>query len=337
MIFPEPIDVTRTNDYLRATPAKLTSHPYSLGWLFEGKVSAEQLPKASGTGPDSRAGDPRLDAGRGRADLALPSRPVCRGRRGRGDPDDGWRHGPARHRAAPGSRGRSWSCSMSFSRSRRRGMVSVLRREVLVRRGSGRDAGHRMAGLSARALQEDRSADPVQPQGPHRRKGRPDLRRLPLHRGRTAASPAFRGSSSARQCHAEPQGKTADEKVLVEKYVAPKREIPWLVYARQPENAHFSHAPHLAAAKIACERCHGPHGSSESLRPFELNRISGYSRDIWGHRISGIRTGQPDGMKMSDCSPLPRRARRRGQLPHVPQVNKGIASWPGRNLPDDIC
>jgi hypothetical protein len=104
------------------------------------------------------------------------------------------------------------------------------------------------------------------------------------------------------QCHSEPQGKTEDEKVLVEKYVTPHREIPWLVYARQPENAYFPHAPHLAAAKITCDRCHGAHGSSDTLRPFELNRISGYSRDIWGQRISGIRTSQSDGMKMSDCS-----------------------------------
>jgi menaquinone reductase, multiheme cytochrome c subunit len=103
------------------------------------------------------------------------------------------------------------------------------------------------------------------------------------------------------QCHSEVQGKSPDEKVLVENYVVPKREVPWLVYARQPENAHFPHAPHLTAAKIACDRCHGPHGSTDRLRPFEVNRISGYSRDIWGRRISGIRTSESDGMKMSDC------------------------------------
>jgi glycine cleavage system H lipoate-binding protein len=40
VIFPRPIEVTRTNDYLRATPEKLISHPYSLGWLFEGRAGA---------------------------------------------------------------------------------------------------------------------------------------------------------------------------------------------------------------------------------------------------------------------------------------------------------
>jgi glycine cleavage system H lipoate-binding protein len=44
MIFPKPITVTRANDYLRANPDKLISHPYSLGWLFEGKVSGNQAP-----------------------------------------------------------------------------------------------------------------------------------------------------------------------------------------------------------------------------------------------------------------------------------------------------
>jgi glycine cleavage system H lipoate-binding protein len=42
MIFPLPITVTRTNDYLRANPDKVTAHPYSLGWLFEGKAVAAQ-------------------------------------------------------------------------------------------------------------------------------------------------------------------------------------------------------------------------------------------------------------------------------------------------------
>jgi len=41
MIFPNPMLVTRTNDYLRAHPEKLVSHPYSLGWLFEGEIPAD--------------------------------------------------------------------------------------------------------------------------------------------------------------------------------------------------------------------------------------------------------------------------------------------------------
>ncbi len=103
-------------------------------------------------------------------------------------------------------------------------------------------------------------------------------------------------------CHAQAQGTTAAEKLVVEKYVTPNREIPWLVYARQPENVYFSHAPHVKLAQLKCERCHGPHGSSDSLRAFEVNRISGYSRDIWGHSISRLRNKSWEGMKMDDCS-----------------------------------
>ncbi len=69
----------------------------------------------------------------------------------------------------------------------------------------------------------------------------------------------------------------------------PTRPIPWRVYARQPDNVHFPHAVHVKRAGLACARCHGPHGTTDALRPFEQNRVSGYSRDV----------GR--GMKMSDC------------------------------------
>ena len=87
-------------------------------------------------------------------------------------------------------------------------------------------------------------------------------------------------------CHAEAQGETAEEKRLVEDYVTPGREIPWLVYSRQPENVRFPHAIHVKRAQIACERCHGTHGASDVLPLHETNRITGYSRDL---------------TKMSDC------------------------------------
>lgn len=102
-------------------------------------------------------------------------------------------------------------------------------------------------------------------------------------------------------CHAEPMGATANEKLLVERYVKPNREIPWLVYSRQPENVRFPHAPHITLAKLECGECHGDHGKTERLRPFERNRISGYSRDIWGPSIARISGGKRPGMKMDDC------------------------------------
>ncbi len=116
--------------------------------------------------------------------------------------------------------------------------------------------------------------------------------------GRFAGIPAL---ASCSGCHAEPQGRTEDERRLVEEYVKPGREIPWRVYARQPDNVHFPHAAHVRRAGIACERCHGPHGTSEALRPFESNRVSGYSRDIWGPSLSRLGNASWQGMKMSDC------------------------------------
>lgn len=103
-------------------------------------------------------------------------------------------------------------------------------------------------------------------------------------------------------CHSEPQGTSAAEKELFHKYLSENREIPWLVYSRQPQNVYFSHIQHVKMAEIKCERCHGPHGQSESLRPFQRNRISGYSRDIWGQSISGVSRAPHDGMKMDDCA-----------------------------------
>jgi menaquinone reductase, multiheme cytochrome c subunit len=103
-------------------------------------------------------------------------------------------------------------------------------------------------------------------------------------------------------CHASIQGTSPHEKKLVDEYVSKNREIPWLVYARQPENVYFSHASHIKLAGIDCRECHGDHGSTDGLRAYERNRISGYSRDIWGSSISRFaRKGSWDGKKMDDC------------------------------------
>jgi hypothetical protein len=88
------------------------------------------------------------------------------------------------------------------------------------------------------------------------------------------------GVARCAECHAEPMGESAEEKRLVEEYVKPEREIPWRVYARQPDNVHFPHAPHVKGAGIPCETCHGAHGASASLAAFESERVSGYSRGV---------------------------------------------------------
>lgn len=108
-------------------------------------------------------------------------------------------------------------------------------------------------------------------------------------------------------CHSERLGTSHDEAVLVESYVKTGREVPWLVYAKQPANVWFSHAIHVQRAGLKCTECHSTYGESDEVRVYEQNRITGYSRDIWGHSISRIRFTRHDGMKMTDCEDCHRR------------------------------
>ena len=115
---------------------------------------------------------------------------------------------------------------------------------------------------------------------------------------------SFAGVASTQTCagcHAERLGTSSAEATLVDSYVKTGRETPWLIYSRQPSNVWFSHAVHVKRAGLDCKDCHGNYGESDTMRVYQLNRISGYSRDIWGHSISRLRRAPGDGMKMSDC------------------------------------
>ena len=104
------------------------------------------------------------------------------------------------------------------------------------------------------------------------------------------------------ECHEEVQGDSLDEITFVEEYVSKDREVPWLIYAKQPDCVFFSHAAHIKGAHMDCVTCHGHIGESESLKPYEYNRITGYSRDIWGKSLAGFKTNTWDRMKMDDCA-----------------------------------
>ena len=104
------------------------------------------------------------------------------------------------------------------------------------------------------------------------------------------------------ECHEEVNGEDPEEAKFVNTYVANNREVPWLIYSRQPQNVFFSHAAHVKVAEMDCVTCHGHIGESESLKVYEENRISGYSRDIWGGNIAGIKRNSWDRMKMDDCA-----------------------------------
>lgn len=120
-------------------------------------------------------------------------------------------------------------------------------------------------------------------------------------------------------CHEEPMGETEDEAIFFEQYVSREREVPWHVYSRQPDCVFFSHAAHVIGAKMDCATCHGNHGETESLRPYEYNRITTYSRDIWGHNISGFAKNTWDRMKMNDCA----RCHKEAEITHTSSVQTG--------------
>lgn len=108
-------------------------------------------------------------------------------------------------------------------------------------------------------------------------------------------------------CHSDKIGTTRAEATLVDNYIKPAHETPWLVYSRQPANVWFSHAIHVKRANLSCTECHSNYGEADQVRLYEVNRISGYSRDIWGHSISRLRRAPHEGMKMSDCEDCHRR------------------------------
>ena len=103
-------------------------------------------------------------------------------------------------------------------------------------------------------------------------------------------------------CHEEVNGENPEEEKFVTQYVAKGREVPWLVYARQPDCVYFSHVAHVKMGQMDCVTCHGNIGESESLRTYAENRITGYSRDIWGKNIAGFKRNTWDRMKMDDCT-----------------------------------
>lgn len=102
-------------------------------------------------------------------------------------------------------------------------------------------------------------------------------------------------------CHSDKIGESRAEATLVDTYIKPGHKTPWLVSAQQPANVWFSHAIHMKRGGLKCKDCHGKYGESDRVKVYEVNRISGYSRDIWGHSMSRLRRAPGDGMTMSDC------------------------------------
>ncbi len=104
------------------------------------------------------------------------------------------------------------------------------------------------------------------------------------------------------ECHEEAMGERPEEAKFIKEYVEPGKEVPWLIYARQPVCVFFSHAAHVKMAELECVICHGPVGESDHTRPYQYNRINKYSRDIWGWNIAGMAKNAWDRMKMDDAA-----------------------------------
>lgn len=121
-------------------------------------------------------------------------------------------------------------------------------------------------------------------------------------------------------CHEEVLGESENEAVMVEEYITQDKEIPWLIYSKQPDCVFFSHSAHVKMAEMDCKICHGPIGESTSLKVYEENRISGYSRDIWGKNISGLKKNEWDRMKMDDCAACHKEAAGGKSVEHSPQL-----------------
>lgn len=88
-----------------------------------------------------------------------------------------------------------------------------------------------------------------------------------------------------KECHESQLGQTKDEQILVDEYIPNNKEIPWKVYAWQPDNVYFSHAAHKAK-KVECVRCHRDVAKEKQNPPHKENRLTGYSADT---------------MKMDEC------------------------------------
>jgi menaquinone reductase, multiheme cytochrome c subunit len=111
--------------------------------------------------------------------------------------------------------------------------------------------------------------------------------------------------ASCMTCHDDPEwtlGESPEEERFNREYVAAGKEVPWFLYYRQPDCVYFSHIAHVKMGKLECRTCHGDHGQSEKLPLYQRNRISTYSRNIWGYNIAGYATNTWDRMKMNNCA-----------------------------------
>lgn len=80
---------------------------------------------------------------------------------------------------------------------------------------------------------------------------------LDCHKGADQRAEAgFPPIRSCLLCHSEAKGTHPDEPKIRE-FAERKESIPWIRVNRMPGHVYFSHAAHVAYAKMDCRECHG--------------------------------------------------------------------------------
>lgn len=106
----------------------------------------------------------------------------------------------------------------------------------------------------------------------------------------TVEKEAFSGLPDAEVCafcHSEPQGKSEEEKKLVDLL---KAGVPlsWVPLFRQPPHVSYSHRRHVVVAKIDCPVCHGAIAAA-TVPPGRVKRLR-MDDCVSCHRRSGVST-----------------------------------------------
>lgn len=95
---------------------------------------------------------------------------------------------------------------------------------------------------------------------------------------------------SCMMCHdTAPLGDDPEEERFIAEYIEQEREIPWLIYQKQPDNVFFSHAAHGLDNCTACHideyenpnqlciSCHPNVAEADDAPLYRENRLTGYS------------------------------------------------------------
>jgi hypothetical protein len=86
------------------------------------------------------------------------------------------------------------------------------------------------------------------------------------------------------ECHESAQGNSKEEAdfiKLAEQLKEENKNVPWLIYSRQPDNVFFSHAAHIKMAKQTCADCHKMVGGKTDKNPvYNYKWISDYAPEV---------------------------------------------------------